>query len=79
MSKSGSWAILGAKIAQEAGKTPPKGRGAKTPVAPLARFGQKIVISTSVLGSHFGKCFLLILVPFLNRFFVDFGADLDPI
>ena len=51
--KSGSWAILGAKIAQEAGKAPPKGRGAKFPVAPVARFGQEIEIFSFIPGYHF--------------------------
>ena len=62
-SKSGSWAILGAKIAQEAGKAPPKNSRLKITVAPVARFGQKIEISTSVLGSHFDIFVCLILCP----------------
>ena len=78
-SKSGSWAIFGAKIAQEAGKAPPKGRGLESPLMPLARFGQKVVIFNSVLGSHFGIVFAKLRVPFLSRFLVDFRADLDPI
>ena len=78
-SKSGSWAILGAKIAQEAGKAPPKGRGPQPFVTPVTRFGQKIAILTSILGSHFGTFFNQFWVPFLSRFWVDFEADLDPI
>ena len=57
-SKSGSWAILGAKKTQEGGKAPPRDSRLKTPVAPVARFCQKLSIFTSVLGSLF--CVLLV-------------------
>ena len=60
-SKSGSWAILGAKKTQEGGKAPPRDRWLKIPVAPVARFCQKFSISTSVFGSHFGALFLYFL------------------
>ena len=64
-SKSGSWAIFGAKKTQERGKAPPRDRGAKIPVAPLARFCQKFSIFTSVLGSLFG----VLLVSFFGSIF----------
>ena len=54
-SKSDSWAILGAKKTQEAGKAPPRDRGPKKPETPVTRFCQNFSISTSVLGSHFGS------------------------
>ena len=77
--KSGSWAILGAKIAQETGKAPPRGSRAEPNLLPVTRFGQKIVIFTFFFGSHFVVFFDYFRVPFLSRFLVDFGADLDPI
>ena len=57
-STSGSWAILGAKKTQEGGKAPPRDRGAKIPVAPVARFCPKFLICTSALGCHFGVLLL---------------------
>ena len=53
-SKSGTWAIFGAKKTQERGKAPPRDRGPKMDVTPLARFCQKFSIFTSVEGSLFG-------------------------
>ena len=64
-SKSGSWAILGAKKTQEAGKAPPRDSRPAPTVIPVTRFGQKFSIFTSVLGSHFGSFF----ESFLNQFF----------
>ena len=64
-SKSGSWAILGAKKTQEAGKAPPRDRGLKIDKTAVAVFGQKLSIFTSVLGSHFGS----FVESFLGTFF----------
>ncbi len=52
-SRYGSWAILGAKKSQEAGKVPPGSGWPAQPVMPVTRFGQNFTIFTSVLGSHF--------------------------
>ena len=57
-----------------------KGQPATTVCSAQTRFGQKIAIFTSVLGSHFGTFYVYFLgVSFLSRFLFDFGADLDPI
>ena len=65
-SKSGSWAILGAKKTQEAGKAQRRDRGAKKAETPVARFGQTFSIFTSVLGPHFGSFFESFLGPFFE-------------
>ena len=78
-SKSGARGIVEAKIAQEAGKAPPRGRGPQPFVTPVTRFGQKMKILTLIPAYHFGTFFLKFWVPFLSRFLVAFGADLDPI
>ena len=81
-SKSGSWAIFGAKKTQERGKAPPRDRGLKASVAPLARFCQKFSIFTSVLGSHFGALLGSFLGPIfktlLGRLRVRSGPHFGP-
>ena len=77
-SKSCSWAILGAKKTQEAGKAPPRDRGPNFGKTPVARFCKKLSMFTSALGSHFGAVVCSFLAPFLKRFLGDFGTDLGP-
>ena len=82
-SKSGSWAILGAKKTQERGKALPRDSRPKNAVAPVARFCQQFSISTSVLGSHlsvllrsfFGSIFEVLLGRLRVRSGPHFGAQ----
>ena len=74
-SKSGSWAILGAKKTQEAGKAPPRSSRPKIPKTPVAVFGQKFSIFTSVSGSHFMSFFETLLGRLRGRSGAHFGAQ----